>query len=175
MVGCQGCRACHDQQSEEYQSHGRENIGGCDDMPHCSDCHGDHGVLPSNVSNSPTHPLNLPYTCGKCHEDLDLVTEYDISVEHPTQIYESALNFTLYLGLAWLYRRKSFDGQVFAVYLIAYAFVRSFVELFRGDYSDGQYVAGWWTPAHWVSVLILVTGAVLWRQLSTNKSARTSS
>ncbi len=52
---------------------------------------------------------------------------------HPTQVYESALNLGLYLGLAWLYRRKKFDGEVFAVYLVGYAMLRSLVEMFRGD------------------------------------------
>jgi prolipoprotein diacylglyceryltransferase len=40
---------------------------------------------------------------------------------HPTQIYDALLNFGLYLGLAWLFRRKKFDGQVFAAYLLCYA------------------------------------------------------
>lgn len=82
---------------------------------------------------------------------------------HPTQIYESVLNFSLYLGLAWLYRRKKFDGQVFGTYLVIYALVRSFVELFRGDYHQEQYLGGWFTPAHFVSMGILVLGvALLW-------------
>ncbi len=89
---------------------------------------------------------------------------------HPTQIYESLLNFALYLGLAWLYRRKKFDGQVFGMYLVVYALVRSFVELFRGDYSANQYVGGWFTPAHWVSLGILVGGMILlWRLASAKK------
>ena len=33
---------------------------------------------------------------------------------HPTQLYDALLNLALYLGLAWLYRRRKFDGQVFA-------------------------------------------------------------
>ncbi len=78
---------------------------------------------------------------------------------HPTQIYDSLLNLGLYLGLAWLYRRKKFDGQVFATYLICYACTRSLVEMFRGDYP--QYYAGWITPAHLVSVLILAAGLAL--------------
>jgi phosphatidylglycerol:prolipoprotein diacylglycerol transferase len=82
---------------------------------------------------------------------------------HPTQIYESMLDLALYAALAWLYRRKKFNGQVFAVYLIAYAFVRSFVELFRGDYP--QYYFGWITPAHVVSGIILLAGLILWRLL----------
>jgi phosphatidylglycerol:prolipoprotein diacylglycerol transferase len=82
---------------------------------------------------------------------------------HPTQIYESLLNFTLYGVLAWLFRRKHFEGQVFAWYLIAYACVRSLVELFRGDYPS-YYFGGWVTPAHFVSVLLLFAGLfLLWR------------
>jgi phosphatidylglycerol:prolipoprotein diacylglycerol transferase len=81
---------------------------------------------------------------------------------HPTQVYDSLLNLGLYAALAWLYRRKKFDGQVFAAYLACYALLRSFVELFRGDYPEYQhYLGGWATPAHLVSVLILVTGLTL--------------
>jgi phosphatidylglycerol:prolipoprotein diacylglycerol transferase len=82
---------------------------------------------------------------------------------HPTQIYESALNLGLYLALAWLYRRKRFDGEVFATYLVSYAVLRSFVELFRGDYID--YVSGFLTPAHFVSAGILIVGLLLWWKL----------
>jgi phosphatidylglycerol:prolipoprotein diacylglycerol transferase len=67
----------------------------------------------------------------------------------------------LYLGLAWLYRRKKFDGEVFATYLIGYALFRSFVEMFRGDYPQ-HYLGGWATPAQLVSIGILVLGVVLW-------------
>jgi hypothetical protein len=58
---------------------------------------------------------------------------------HPTQLYESGLNFLLFLGLSWLYGRKKFDGQVFAPYLIAYAVLRGLVEIFRGDYPPDSY------------------------------------
>ena len=81
---------------------------------------------------------------------------------HPTQLYESLLSLGLYLALAWLYRRKKFDGQVFATYLVSYAVLRSFVEMFRGDYPQNQrFVGGWLTPAHLVSVVILIAGLLL--------------
>jgi phosphatidylglycerol:prolipoprotein diacylglycerol transferase len=35
---------------------------------------------------------------------------------HPTQIYDALISLGLYGALAWLYRRKKFDGQIFAVY-----------------------------------------------------------
>src|ERR1700733_7797402 len=33
---------------------------------------------------------------------------------HPTEIYDALLNLLLYAFLAWLFRRKKFDGQIFA-------------------------------------------------------------
>lgn len=90
---------------------------------------------------------------------------------HPTQVYEALLNFGLYLILAWFYRRKRFDGQVFGAYLVSYAIIRSFVELFRGDYSPAQYhLGGWFTPAHFVSLGILAAGGFLLWKLSPHRS-----
>jgi phosphatidylglycerol---prolipoprotein diacylglyceryl transferase len=79
---------------------------------------------------------------------------------HPTQIYDSILNLGLYGFLAWLYRHKKFDGQVFAVYLICYAVLRSFVEIFRGDYTQAHYLFSL-TPAQLASIGIIAAGAVL--------------
>jgi phosphatidylglycerol---prolipoprotein diacylglyceryl transferase len=90
-----------------------------------------------------THPAGLPAT-----------------PVHPVQVYDSLLNLGLYLGLAWLYRRKKFDGQVFAAYLMGYAMTRSFVETFRGDYSQAH-LHGGLTPAHLISIGMFATGAVL--------------
>jgi len=80
---------------------------------------------------------------------------------HPTQVYESLLSIGLYAGLAWLFRRKRFDGQVFATYLMCYAVLRSFVEVFRGDYP-AYYFGGYVTPAHIISVGIFVTGLIIY-------------
>lgn len=84
---------------------------------------------------------------------------------HPTQIYDALLSMALYLFLAWLYRRRRFEGQTFAAYLICYAITRSIVEAFRGDYPE-RYFGGVATPAHLVSALILVTGGILYWVLS---------
>jgi len=79
---------------------------------------------------------------------------------HPTQIYDTLLSLALYGALAWLFRCRKFDGQVFATYLMSYALTRSFVELFRGDYSAVHLHAGF-TPAHVASVITFAAGAVL--------------
>jgi phosphatidylglycerol:prolipoprotein diacylglycerol transferase len=80
---------------------------------------------------------------------------------HPTQIYESSLNFLFYVGLAWIYRRRKFDGQVFSVYLVGYAIIRTVTEMFRGDYTQ-FYLGGIATPGQTVSIIILVAGLALW-------------
>lgn len=89
---------------------------------------------------------------------------------HPTQLYDALLSLGLYLGLAWLYRRKHFDGQVFAFYLLCYAVTRSIVEAFRGDYNEAHRHGGL-TPAHLVSIGIFVAGVVLFLVLR-NRSAK---
>jgi phosphatidylglycerol:prolipoprotein diacylglycerol transferase len=80
---------------------------------------------------------------------------------HPTQIYESVLSLGLCIVLTQLYRRRRFDGQIFGFYLIGYALLRSFVELFRGDYPPYQKLGGWLTPGQLVSALTLSAGLVL--------------
>ena len=79
---------------------------------------------------------------------------------HPTEIYDALLNLILYLFLAWLFRRKKFDGQIFSTYLIVYAVFRSIAEYFRGDYPTDHVHAGL-TSAQLVSVPIFLAGIVL--------------
>lgn len=90
---------------------------------------------------------------------------------HPTQVYDSLLSLGLYFGLAWLHRHRKFEGQVFAAYFLCYALTRSLVEAFRGDYPPQQYLGGFITPAHLVSILIFAAGSVLYWKLSTRKPA----
>ena len=80
---------------------------------------------------------------------------------HPTEIYDSLLNLVLYLSLAWWFRRKTFDGQIFAAYLMGYAIFRSIAEHFRGDYP-ADHIHNGLTSAQVVSIGIFVAGAALW-------------
>jgi phosphatidylglycerol:prolipoprotein diacylglycerol transferase len=91
---------------------------------------------------------------------------------HPTQIYDSLLNLALFAGLAWFYKRRKFDGQVFALYLVCYAVLRSFVEYFRGDYPPGNLMWGRVTPAQLVSAGTLLAGMLLLFLLPKGKETR---
>jgi len=92
---------------------------------------------------------------------------------HPTEIYDALLNLILYVFLAWLFRRKKFDGQIFSTYLIVYAVFRSIMEYFRGDYPSDHVHAGL-TSAQLVSVPILVAGIALffWRSKAGARSKK---
>ena len=98
IPGSDGCRSCHEDASEQYKAHGVALVGELDDIPNCADCHGDHNVLPIEDRNSMAHPTNLPATCGKCHENLDLTTKYDILIDHPVEIYETSVHGQASMG-----------------------------------------------------------------------------
>jgi phosphatidylglycerol---prolipoprotein diacylglyceryl transferase len=97
------------------------------------------------------------------HEGLVGATDKSLPVQ-PTEIYHGLLNLLLYFGLAWLFRHKKFDGQVFATYLIGYAIFRAFVECFRGDYPPDHihHVLGLsLTPGQLVSIPLFIVGLAL--------------
>jgi phosphatidylglycerol:prolipoprotein diacylglycerol transferase len=58
---------------------------------------------------------------------------------HPVQLYEAVLNFLNFAVLFLLLKKKKFDGQIFAVYIINYSVIRFFTEYFRGDHEDKIY------------------------------------
>jgi cytochrome b subunit of formate dehydrogenase len=91
-VGCEGCRTCHEEASDDYTAHGRKTIGECGDIPMCSDCHGSHDILPASVKSSMIHPINLPNTCGTCHNNLDLITKHELLLDHPIEMYENSVH-----------------------------------------------------------------------------------
>lgn len=78
------CGRCHGQQFlmesngesaqafVSYQSsvHGRAVANGSKNAAVCTDCHGDHEILPANDAKSPISKFAVAATCGKCHADV---------------------------------------------------------------------------------------------------------
>jgi phosphatidylglycerol:prolipoprotein diacylglycerol transferase len=52
---------------------------------------------------------------------------------HPTQLYDAANGLAIFFFLSWMERRKTFDGQIFWLFLLLYSVTRFFIEIFRGD------------------------------------------
>lgn len=73
---------------------------------------------------------------------------------HPTQIYAAASMFLVFLFLAWLYKRKRFDGQIMAWWAILYALYRFLVEFLR--YSPVHWLN--LTPTQWLILPLLIVG-----------------
>lgn len=52
---------------------------------------------------------------------------------HPTQVYESAANFVIFLFVMALRKKERFQGKLFWVYLLLYSVMRFIVEFYRDD------------------------------------------
>jgi len=67
---------------------------------------------------------------------------------HPTFLYESLWDFSLFLFLIWFRKRKKLSGEVFILYLAIYGLGRCFIEglrtdsLYIGSIRISQFVAG---------------------------------
>jgi phosphatidylglycerol:prolipoprotein diacylglycerol transferase len=82
---------------------------------------------------------------------------------HPTQLYESAAAFIIFLFLYWLHRRKRFSGQVIATYAVLYGLTRFTIEFFRddprGDIAGLTTLTGLST-SQLISLVVVVVGIV---------------
>jgi len=74
---------------------------------------------------------------------------------HPTQLYEAAFIFSLLIGLSILKSKKKFDGQIFLIYLIAYAAGRGVLELLRGDIERGFLIDNILSNSQFISLLVI--------------------
>jgi phosphatidylglycerol---prolipoprotein diacylglyceryl transferase len=74
---------------------------------------------------------------------------------HPTQLYEATFIFLIMAGLIILKSKKKFDGQLFLIYLIAYATGRGVLEVFRGDIQRGFLVKNLISNSQFISFVII--------------------
>jgi hypothetical protein len=86
------CSSCHsdpdkmkpygipiDQRALYFTSvHGKKLMEGDSNVAVCSDCHGAHKVLAATDPKSPVYRENIPQTCGRCHENADLMKSYNL-------------------------------------------------------------------------------------------------
>jgi len=86
------CGLCHDDVVSVYTRHGLGKVGVDDAVPSCSDCHGTHDIRSVAEKESPVNPLNLPKTCGKCHEDDAFTREQGIRFKHPVSVYSNSVH-----------------------------------------------------------------------------------
>jgi phosphatidylglycerol---prolipoprotein diacylglyceryl transferase len=98
-----------------------------------------------------TNPLAHDWTGTPLNERLE-----------PTQLIEAAAEFFNFVVLMWLLKRKKFDGQVFASFMILYGIERYFIEFLRGDPGRGEVFNGMMSGTQLISICLVIGGGLIW-------------
>lgn len=79
---------------DEYEDsvHGRARQAGMLDAATCTDCHGRHNIRPKDDPESTIYRANIPRTCARCHEDMQVVVKHHIHAEKPFHEYEQSVH-----------------------------------------------------------------------------------
>ncbi len=86
-------------------------------------CYGKPTTLPWGVRFTDPHALVAP-------ELMNLPL-------HPTQLYEAAINFLLFLLLHYASKKPHREGKILVLYILCYAIMRFGIEFLRGDFRGG--------------------------------------
>ena len=88
---------------------------------------------------------------------------------HPTQLYSAALIFGILTILLMLKRHNRFEGQLFFIYTMFYAFGRAIIEIFRGDEERGYIIDGVLSHSQFISIGVIAI--TIWAYLRFKKKA----
>lgn len=78
------CGRCHVGIFADYRTstHGRSLLEkGNLEAPSCTDCHGEHSILPPKERASEVSATHIPETCSRCHGSMDFNTRYEIPID----------------------------------------------------------------------------------------------
>lgn len=88
---------------------------------------------------------------------------------YPTQLFEATFIFSLLILLFVLKKKKQFDGQLFLIYLMAYAVGRGILEMFRGDIERGFLIENILSNSQFISLLIISVALYFYLRLNRTK------
>ena len=115
-----------------------------------------HGAPPSTVSNM-MELFHTPAPAGSSPSDV-------LSV-HPTQLYETALGFVMFMILWRLRDHKHAEGWLFGLYCVLAGIERFIIEFVRA--KDDRFLLGTFTMAQVIAVIFMIGGGV-WMYLRRN-------
>ena len=69
--------------------HGQLLEAGDFNAPSCADCHDSHRIFPPGDARSRVYPTNIPGTCGRCHQNAEMMAEYGASTDEVVRYLES--------------------------------------------------------------------------------------
>ncbi len=98
------CSICHAETVKKYEEsiHGVLAAKGDPNAPTCTECHGQHNIMPRSSTDSPIFARNVPDLCAKCHREgekaalryqgtqRDIIKHYKMSI-HGKGLAESGL------------------------------------------------------------------------------------
>ena len=107
----------------------------------------------------PTHmPWGITFTSQYAYENVGVPLNIPL---HPTQIYDSAAAFCLFLFLMWRLARKHIDGQIVLEFLALYALARFAIEFYRDD-DRGFVLYGLLSTSQFIAILTFLGSVVLY-------------
>jgi phosphatidylglycerol:prolipoprotein diacylglycerol transferase len=111
------------------------------------------GIPPSTAANMSTQ-FGIPIEAGVAPDTVLAV--------HPTQLYETALGFVMFLILLRFRGHKHAEGWLFGMYLILAGAERFFIEIFRA--KDDRFAMGL-TLAQLIAITLAIVGVVVMQML----------
>ncbi|MGH7650513.1 MAG: prolipoprotein diacylglyceryl transferase [Gemmatimonadaceae bacterium] len=115
-----------------------------------------NGAPPSTVANM-TQLFHIPAPA--------LASPSQVLSVYPTQLYEVALGFVMFLILWRLRNHKHAEGWLFGLYCLLAGIERFFMEFLRA--KDDRFVLGMFTTAQVIALLFAIGGAV-WMYMRRN-------
>lgn len=101
-------------------------------------------------------PSTVPWSIIFHNEDAKALVGVPLGIPlHPSQLYESLGSFALLAILLRVLRTRRFEGQVAAVYFLAYAVMRFVLEFFRGDLARGTVFGGTLSTSQFIAIIVV--------------------
>jgi len=89
------CGSCHTSQKADNVRgiHGQALLQNDPNAPSCKECHGHHDILHYSDPRSLTYKMNIPFLCGKCHREGEVVDRiYDVSEHNVLENYTQGIH-----------------------------------------------------------------------------------
>jgi len=88
------CEECHDDVGKIYEKsiHGKARGRGDALAPYCYTCHGTHNILPPDNPKSTVYVINIPVTCGKCHQEGSPMTRTHENIDQHNVLHNYSMS-----------------------------------------------------------------------------------